>query len=115
MCLNSFFSSPLDHPPIFRGLKALDHQIPLQSCLLRCIQQNIAVYTPHSSLDGAQNGINDFLAAGLGAGSCSRLKPTPVEGHPDAGEGLLLTLDQSISNEELANRVKKHLGLHTGR
>lgn len=81
---------------------------------MRCIQNNIAVYTPHSALDGVRNGINDWLASGLGSGTASRLTPTPVEEHPDAGEGIMLTLDQPISNGELVQRVKKHLGLHTG-
>lgn len=81
---------------------------------MRCIQNNIAIYTPHSALDGAQGGINDFLATGFGAGSAARLKPTPAEGHPYAGEGVLLTLDQPISNVDFVNRVKSLLGLQTG-
>ena len=101
------------HPPIFSGLKALNSDVSLQRTLMRCIQRGISVYSPHSSLDGCVDGINDFLASGLGEGKTVRLKDKSgvQEG---AGDGLLATLDESIGVEEFIKRIKAHLGLKTG-
>ncbi|OAA54544.1 ngg1 interacting factor [Niveomyces insectorum RCEF 264] len=50
------------HPIIFRGLKSLTKSDPQQDILMRLIKQNIAVYCPHTALDAASGGLNDWLA-----------------------------------------------------
>lgn len=56
------FSTNSD-PIIFRGLKSLTLEDPLQKSLLRLCSKGIGVYSPHTSLDGAVGGINDWLAS----------------------------------------------------
>ncbi|TVY15479.1 Protein NIF3-like [Lachnellula arida] len=53
------------HPIIFRPLKALTQSNTQQSTLLRLAQEGISVYSPHTALDAAANGLNDFLVACL--------------------------------------------------
>ncbi|EJT75522.1 hypothetical protein GGTG_05455 [Gaeumannomyces tritici R3-111a-1] len=50
------------HPPIFRGLKSITLDDPQQRFLLRLVQNNIAVYSPHTAVDAAPGGLNDWLA-----------------------------------------------------
>jgi len=56
------------HPPIFEPLKRLDGVTPTSSIVLGTIRAGIRVYSPHTALDAAQGGVNDWLADSLGAG-----------------------------------------------
>jgi len=61
------------HPPLFRGLKRLRASSAEERVLLRALEAGVAVYSPHTALDAAANGVNDWLARGLGAGRSSPL------------------------------------------
>jgi dinuclear metal center YbgI/SA1388 family protein len=50
------------HPIIFRGLKSLTLADSQQQSLLRLASHGISVYSPHTALDSAPGGINDWLA-----------------------------------------------------
>lgn len=49
------------HPPIFSGLKKLTREHPLTASLLDLLAANIEVYSPHTALDAAPEGISDWL------------------------------------------------------
>ena len=42
---------------------------------MRCIENNIAIYSPHTALDSVKDGLNDFLAEGLLEGSEGKIQP----------------------------------------
>jgi dinuclear metal center YbgI/SA1388 family protein len=50
------------HPIIFKGLKSLTMADTQQTSLLRLVAEGISVYSPHTALDSAPGGINDWLA-----------------------------------------------------
>lgn len=52
----------LADPIIFRPLKALTLANSQQSSLLRLAQAGISVYCPHTAVDAAPGGLNDWLA-----------------------------------------------------
>ncbi len=54
------------HPPIFSGLKRLTRQDAQQAILLDASRRGIAIYAPHTALDAAMGGVNDWLMDGLG-------------------------------------------------
>jgi dinuclear metal center YbgI/SA1388 family protein len=54
------------HPPIFSPLRRLRADTPGEARILRAIRAGIAVHAPHTALDAAQGGVNDWLADGLG-------------------------------------------------
>jgi putative NIF3 family GTP cyclohydrolase 1 type 2 len=122
------------HPPIFRPLKALTLADPIQASLLR---------SPHTALDSAQGGINDFLAEAIltsisekgqratmqtfitedGRGvsmtpvagiRAIKYASDPPEGHEDAGIGKFVELERRIGLDDLVRRIKPNLGLGTG-
>ncbi len=63
------------HPLPFRGLKRLTRAEPGERVLLRAIATGVSVYSPHTALDAAPGGVNDWLARALGPGVTEPLQP----------------------------------------
>lgn len=66
------------HPPIFAPLKKLDGTPTGGGPLLRAAAERIAVYSPHTALDAAPGGVNDWLATGVGRGATAPLVDAAV-------------------------------------
>ncbi|XP_043086950.1 NIF3-like protein 1 isoform X2 [Puntigrus tetrazona] len=62
------------HPPLFRPVKRLLQSDWKQRLVLRAVEAGIAVFSPHTAWDSVQNGLNDWLVAGMGPGAVSVLK-----------------------------------------
>ncbi len=62
------------HPPIFEPLFSLTDAQPKQRIVLVAARAGIAVYSPHTALDAAPGGVNDWIAAGLGSGDIRALE-----------------------------------------
>lgn len=106
------------HPILFRPLKALTQADPLQRTLLRCAARNIAVYSPHTSLDAAEGGIDFWLASAFERQMkrLTRIRDAsnPPEGHEGAGEGMRIELREPIDLDEAVSLIKSHLNMKTG-
>lgn len=63
------------HPPLFRGFKRLRASSVDEHLLVRVLEAGLAVYSPHTALDAAEQGLNDWLARGLGPGRRAPLVP----------------------------------------
>ncbi|MFK7961570.1 MAG: Nif3-like dinuclear metal center hexameric protein [Phycisphaerales bacterium] len=63
------------HPPIFDPLKRLTDAAEKQRIVLRAARADLAVYSPHTALDAAENGLTDWLVSGLGSGDVRALTP----------------------------------------
>jgi dinuclear metal center YbgI/SA1388 family protein len=96
------------HPPLFKGVKRLRAGAPGERTLLEAIERGIAIYSPHTALDAAPGGVNDWLVEALGPGSRGFIAPSPVEG---AGQGRTLQLAAPASLDELCDRIRLHLNL----
>jgi len=97
------------HPTPFRKSNRLHHGDHISRVVLACAARGIAVYSPHTGLDCAPGGINDWLARAVGAGAVEPVTPSDrVEG---AGEGRFVTLSEAAPLSEVVGRVKAHLGL----
>ncbi|KAK6198897.1 uncharacterized protein RJT21DRAFT_744 [Scheffersomyces amazonensis] len=101
------------HPFIFRGLKSITSKDPQQRSLIKLIQNNISVYTPHTAVDSAKDGVNDFLADGIISGyeeiSREAIEKDPVA--EECGMGRLITLNKPVSLTKLVENIKISLGL----
>lgn len=99
------------HPFIFRGLKSITHNDPQQSSLIKLIQNNISVYSPHTAIDSAIGGVNDWLCDGISDPATDKrevVEPNKViEG---AGQGRLITLSNPTSIENLISKIKQSIG-----
>jgi dinuclear metal center YbgI/SA1388 family protein len=100
------------HPILFQGVQQLDANEAYDRTVMKLIQKNIAVYSPHTALDAVIGGVNDWLVDGVGEGEVSVLHP--IE-HSDAGQGRLVELKRPVKLKTLAGRIKQYLGLKTVR
>jgi len=66
------------HPPIFTPMTRLTTRDPKQRIILLAARKGIAIYSPHTALDAAEGGVNDWLASGLGEGEVRTIKPAEV-------------------------------------
>lgn len=90
------------HPPIFKPLARLTTADPKQRIILRAARQGIAIYSPHTALDAAEGGVNDWLVSGLGTGEARPIKPSgPASGA--GGQGFKLV---TFVPTEAADKVR---------
>lgn len=54
------------HPPIFSALKRLTQRQWKEQIVVKCIENGIAVYSPHTSYDCVEGGVNDWLISCFG-------------------------------------------------
>ena len=63
------------HPPIFNPLTSVTDQSFKERVVLDAIANKIAIYSPHTSLDVAKGGVNDWIVDGIGKGDVRALRP----------------------------------------
>jgi dinuclear metal center YbgI/SA1388 family protein len=97
------------HPPIFQGLKRLRSSEPGERAVLRCATQGIAVFSPHTALDAAPGGVNDWLLDAFGPGERRPCIPHAVDAR--FGQGRSVKLSMPLTLTAAIGRVKRHLGL----
>jgi dinuclear metal center YbgI/SA1388 family protein len=96
------------HPILFRPASRLNSENAYDRTVMKLIQKNLAVYSPHTALDAVIGGVNDWLADGVGEGEVSILQPIP---NSDAGQGRLVELKRPVKLKTLAQRIKTYLNL----
>lgn len=64
------------HPLFFREFKRIDYSNPQGQLIKKLVQHDICVYSAHTNLDAAENGVNQILAEILGL---SDIKPLFAE------------------------------------
>lgn len=67
------------HPPIFEPLSTLSPVSWKHEALLACVKRGIAIFSPHTALDAAPDGLNDWLSSGVGPGDVVPLRPQQPE------------------------------------
>jgi dinuclear metal center YbgI/SA1388 family protein len=97
------------HPPIFQGLKRLRSSEPSERVLLRCAAAGIALFSPHTALDAAPDGVNTWLVDAFGPGSRGPCVPSLLDAR--YGQGRYVRLEAAISLAEAVTAVKRQLGL----
>ncbi len=100
------------HPVMFAPVKRVPHDALWADALRR----GVALYSPHTALDVALAGTNDFLADACGMHPSSRRAIQPYAGAPGRAEpdgiglGRIGAVD-SVSRADLVERIKSKLGL----
>lgn len=76
----------------------------------QCLENRIALYSPHTAWDSVAGGVNDWLASFLVGAASRPITPNLVD--PDrVGAGRILTLSAPVSLQELVDRFKEHIGI----
>ena len=77
------------HPPIFKPLQAVSVNQPEERLILRACEAQIAVYSPHTALDAAAGGVNDWLCGAISRVPGALVRPIRPVG--EAGAYKLVT------------------------
>jgi putative NIF3 family GTP cyclohydrolase 1 type 2 len=54
------------HPPIFVALKRFTQTNWKERSIVKCIENRIAIYSPHTTWDSIEGGINDWILDAFG-------------------------------------------------
>ena len=85
------------HPPIFAPLTALTSSDYKQNIILQAARNNIAIYSPHTALDAAPTGVNQFLAEGIAAQDQANIYPIRSLTHqPEQYKLVVFVPDQDL-------------------
>ncbi|TNE84214.1 MAG: Nif3-like dinuclear metal center hexameric protein [Deltaproteobacteria bacterium] len=97
------------HPPIFGGVKRLTASTARSRTLLALIRDGIHVYSPHSALDAARDGMADWLVDAFPqARDVAPIEPDLID--PSLGAGRVFACAPTAL-DELVERIRGHLGL----
>jgi len=94
------------HPPIFRPLKRLTSSSWKERIVTKCLENRIALYSPHTSFDAIPNGVNDWLISPFGKGSV-----TPLLQSYEKGQKYFIPGDQ---NDDKIDRIVSQKDIKSG-
>lgn len=97
------------HPIPFRALSRITTDTQTGRLLWRLANAHIAIYSPHTAWDSAEQGINAQLAEKLGLQSVRPLIPSKAEGVEGLGAGRLGELPNAWSLREIADTLSRLL------
>ncbi|MBD5358418.1 MAG: Nif3-like dinuclear metal center hexameric protein [Bacteroides sp.] len=63
------------HPLLFKGLKEVTGRTPTERIVIRAIRENIAIYSAHTNLDSAWEGVSHEMAHIIGMTNIKVLEP----------------------------------------
>lgn len=96
------------HPIIFKPLKSIRSDLASGKKLYNLIRHNISVFSAHTNLDSAEDGVNDILAKKL---NLTDIKPLTTNENGEPRLGRIGKLEKEISLENFAGLVKNNLNL----
>jgi GTP cyclohydrolase I len=104
------------HPLIFKPLKSIDTNTPIGKIIHRALHQELAIFSAHTNLDTAKNGVNDVLAQKIGLQEITPLirKDQALSGSPEGlsfSFGRTGVLGRVTSLVQLAGTIKRKLSL----
>ena len=85
------------HPLLFHAVKCVSDRSNIERCLRKAIQNDIAIYSSHTNLDNAEDGVNYMIAEKIGL----------VDVVPMQGGGVIGYLPMEEQAEFFLERVKE--------
>jgi len=80
------------HPAIFRPLKRISGETLTEHIVLETARAGIAVYSPHTALDAAPDGVNDWLAHGISGNTGGDVRALqPFQALPESEQCKIVT------------------------
>ena len=94
------------HPLIFKGVKSITGITYVERCILKAIKHDITIFSAHTNLDNAVNGVNFKMAEKIGLQHVEVLEPR-ADGWLSAGAGVVGELAVPETEEAFLLRIKK--------
>ena len=98
------------HPLLFRGVKQVTDSTLVQRCLRMAIQNDLCIYSAHTNLDNAEDGVNFKMAEKLGLIDVQLLSPRAVSvgaRQVKGGSGVIGYLPEGEDSLAFLQRVKQ--------
>ena len=93
------------HPLLFRPCKSITGADYIERCIIKAIKNDIAIYSAHTNLDNAKDGVNYRMAQKLGLCNIAVLDPkNEIEG---TGAGIIGHLAEPMEKEDFIAHVKE--------
>ena len=99
------------HPLIFKKPKNIIKGDLLGNKVIALIKEDITLYSCHTNLDSAKDGINETIVNILGFNSNQIIEPNESRNYKDVGIGRLVRLQKEISLCDIIELVKENLNI----
>lgn len=99
------------HPLIFRKPSRIISEDLIGSKIIDLIKNDISLYSSHTNLDSAKDGINKTIVEMLGFSSNEIIEKSKVSNFNEAGLGRIVRLDNETKLIDLIETVKKVLNI----
>ncbi|MBR3624891.1 MAG: Nif3-like dinuclear metal center hexameric protein [Bacteroidaceae bacterium] len=94
------------HPLIFKGIKSLTGDNYVERCVMKAVKHDITIFSAHTNLDNAVNGVNFKMAEKIGLTHVEVLDPR-ADGWLNAGAGVVGELSEPEAEEAFLRRIKQ--------
>ena len=98
------------HPLIFRPLKRVTDATWQQRCVMEAVRHGIALYSAHTNLDNARDGVNHRIASMIGLHDLEWIEEKPAPGDC-CGSGVIGNLPAPEKAEDFLARLKGLFGV----
>lgn len=99
------------HPLLFKKPKNIVKGDLLGNKIITLIQKDIALYSCHTNLDSARDGINETLVRMLGFDSDLIIEPAEVDNYKDGGIGRVVKLEKELTLDCIIKIIKNNLNV----
>ena len=93
------------HPLLFRPCKSITGADYIERCIIKAIKNDIAIYSAHTNLDNAKDGVNYRIARKLGLTDIEVLDPKRED--EGTGAGIVGRLAEPMEKKDFIAHVKK--------
>ena len=99
------------HPLIFKKPSSITKDTLIGKKIIELIKNDISLYSSHTNLDSASEGLNETIVKLLGFDSKEIIEKNKNARNDNEGLGRIIRLEAPILLEELVNRVKEKLNI----
>ena len=99
------------HPLLFKRPKNIIKGDLIGDKVIALVKEDIALYSCHTNLDSAKNGINETIVNMLGFNSNEIIEPNESGNYKDGGLGRLVRLEKEILLCDIIELVKENLNI----
>ena len=99
------------HPLIFRPLRHVTGATYQERCVMKALRNGVALYSAHTNLDNAEDGVNYRIASLIGLEDLQWLEEKPGADGRSCGSGVVGNLPAPEAAEAFLARLKRVFGI----
>lgn len=103
------------HPLLFKKPRSIIKGDLIGDKVINLIKEDIALYSCHTNLDSAKEGINETIVKMLGFTSQKIMEPNESKNYNDCGIGRMVKLEHETSFSDIVQLVRKTLNVRNMR